>query len=127
MLPCNLTIVTSADGKESTFSQNAKMELSPLSAILCYNQSDACVCIRLEKGQVFIERRGDYTLRLTLAEGETRPGAIGLSDAEGKIMVTTHRIGYTIKERSFLLSMKYTLHFDGGSQEMKIRLVAREK
>ena len=110
MEPCFLKIVTSTDGVESVFSQDAEMELTPLSAVLWYE-----------------EKEGDYILRLLLAEGKRLPGKIGLPGAEGEIETDAHRIGYTLRESSLLLSMKYTLRFSSGKQEMKLTLTARGK
>ena len=127
MEPCFLKIVTSTDGVESVFSQDAEMELTPLSAVLWYEEKDGRVCLRLMDGRVSIEREGDYILRLLLAEGKRLPGKIGLPGAEGEIETDAHRIGYTLRESSLLLSMKYTLRFSSGKQEMKLTLTARGK
>ncbi len=127
MQPCLLTIVTSTDGEERVFSQGAEMELAPLSAVLCYNQEGGSVRLCLENGMVTVERTGAYVLRLCLAEGKTTRGVLGLPGMEGEVETTTGYVGYTIRERSLLLSIKYTLRFDSGSQEMKIRLAARSK
>ena len=127
MEPCFLKIVTSTDGVESVFSQDAEMELTPLSAVLWYEEKDGRVCLRLKDGRVSIEREGDYILRLLLAEGKRLPGKKGLPGAEGEIETDAHRIGYTLRENSLLLSMKYTLRFSSGKQEMKLTLTARGK
>lgn len=103
------------------------MELTPLSAVLCYEEKDGRVCLRLENGRVSIEREGDYILCLRLAEGKRLSGKIGLPGAEGAVEADAHRIAYTLKKDSLLLSMKYTLRFSVGKQEMKLILTARGK
>ena len=127
MQPCFLRSVTSADGEESVFSQYAEMELTPLSAVLRYTQGDGRVFLRVSREGVLVEREGDYALKLYLSEGQTTAGVLGLSGTEGKVETSAHRIGFSIGENSLLLSMKYTLRFDSGKQEMNVRLVAQGK
>lgn len=127
MQPCFLRIVTLTDGMESVFSQEANIELAPSYAKLWYEEKSGRVCLCLENGRVFIERKGDYALCLWLAEGERLSGKIGLLGAEGNVETDTHRIAYTLKKDSLLLSMKYTLRFSVGKQEMNLTLIARVK
>lgn len=74
---------------------------------------------------VRVEREGDYLLRLGFAEGKVCPGVLSLGGAEGRVETHTHRLGYSVGENSVLLSMKYTLCFDSGKQEMNLRLYAQ--
>ena len=123
--PCFLQIVTSADGEESVFSAEAEMALDSLSAILRYRQGDGFVCMTIAAVGVRIEREGDYRLRLCFTERKIQPGILSIGGAEGSVETHTHRLGYSVGENSVLLSMKYTLRFDSGKQEMKIRLLAQ--
>ena len=127
MQPCNLTIITSIDGEESVFSTDGEMELSPQSASICYTQEDSSVHILIKNARISIERTGGYVLRLDLEKNKAIGGVVGLPGAEGRIEATAHKIGYTVKEKSLLLSAKYTLRFDSGAQDMSIRLIARGK
>ena len=124
---CFLQIVTSADGEESNFSTEAEMELLPRSAVLRYRHGEGDVVLRIEERAVALERGGDYLLRLNFSEGEALPGVIGLAGAEGSVETKTHRLGCSVGKDSVLLSMRYTLRFDRGDQEMKLRLFARGK
>ena len=101
MKPCFLKIVTVVDGEESIFSQEAEMELFSESAKLRYFENGGKVSLHISNGQVTVAREGDYILRL--------------------------KIGFAIKKNSLLMSMKYTLLFDSGKQEMHLKLVARSK
>ena len=127
MQPCFLKIVTVIDGEESIFSKEAEMELFPQSAKLRYFENGGRVSLCISDGQVAVEREGDYILRLLLKEGGRNRGIIGLPGAEGEVETITHKIGFAIKKNSLLMSMKYTLLFDSGKQEMHLRLVARSK
>lgn len=125
MQPCSLKIVSVIDGAEKVFSREGEMELEAFSAILCYKEDGGRVCLRIKNGNVFVERTGDYELRLALREGETTEGLVGLSGMEGRVQVVARKIGFSIGKNSLLLSMKYALRFDCGMQETSLRLIAR--
>ena len=127
MKPCFFKIVTVVDGEESIFSQEAEMELFSESAKLRYFENGGKVSLHISNGQVTVAREGDYILRLLLKEGKKNRGIIGVSGSEGEVETVTHKIGFAIKKNSLLMSMKYTLLFDSGKQEMHLKLVARSK
>jgi len=123
---CDLTILTVADGTESCIRRSAEMELSPLSALLCYKEENASVYIRIKNGKVFLNREGDYSLSLILEEGERTVGTLGIGGANGDISVYAERVGFSIGEKSLLANLKYTLDFGNEKQKMQLRLNARE-
>ena len=127
MRNCFLTIVTNADGRESTFSTNAELKLTPLTAHLRYVQDGAMIELFFENRRVTINRQGEYSLSLHLEEGQCTKGTLGFQDNVGEMLVKTQKIAYAITDKSLLASLSYTLLFDGANQEMKLRLNAREK
>ena len=126
MQKCSLTIVTDVDGEKTTFSCKAEMELTPLSARLRYMQNTDVTVLSFENQTVTVAREGDYSMRLTLKEGKTLEGKFILNGNEGVFPVQTQKVAYAITEQSLLASLHYKLLFDGGAQEMKLRLNARE-
>lgn len=126
MQNCSLTIVTDVDGEETTFSCKAEMELTPFSARLRYMQNDAVTVLFFKNQTVTVAREGDYCMQLTLKEGQTLDGKLILNGNEGIFPVQTQKVAYVITEKSLLASLHYKLLFDGGAQEMKLRLNARE-
>lgn len=126
MQKCSLTIVTVADGQESNFVCVAEMELTPLSACLHYIQEGAKTVVRFAEKKVTIQREGDYSMQLCLEEGKTLQGKLTIGGNEGIIPVHTQKIAYAITDKSLLASLQYRLIFEGGAQEMKLRLNARE-
>ena len=126
MQKCSLTIVTDVDGEKTTFSSKAEMELTPLSARLRYMQNTDVTVLSFENQTVTVAREGDYSMRLTLKEGKTLEGKFILNGNEGVFPVQTQKVAYAITEKSLLASLHYKLLFDGGAQEMKLRLNARE-
>ena len=127
MKACRLTIATTVDGTKTEISRDGCFEVAPLFAKLQYREENAEVSLVLENGVVQIQRTGDYTLRLTLQEGETNEGTLGINGSEGILQVKTKRVAYTTTENSLLLSLHYGLLMGEEVQEMKLRLFAREK
>lgn len=126
MKKCRLTIATSGDGTETSTARKGEMELLPLGATLCYEEENAVVTLKAEKGRVEILRNGDYSMRLAFEEGKTLVGSLGIGGNEGELQTKTHRLAFSVNKDSFLLSLHYALVFGEEKQEMKIRLSARE-
>ena len=125
MKKCRVTITTVVDGQENTIVREGEMELSTLTTTLIYREENASTRIRLENERAEIERIGDYTMRLNLIRGEMTEGEIGLGGSSGAIQSLTHRIQYSVTEKSLLLSLRYDLIISGEVQKMQIRLTAR--
>ena len=125
MKKCRVTITTAVDGQEYTTTREGEMELSVSVATLIYREENAATRIRLENEKAEIERIGDYTMRLNLIRGETTEGEIGFGGSSGVIQSFTHRIQYSVTEKSLLLSLRYDLMISGEVQKMQIRLMAR--
>lgn len=124
MKKCFLTIVSSVDGKENTFSYEAELELSASSAVLRYSEECGKTKLHFEKGEARIERKGDYGLSLCLKEGERTAGMLSVAGSDGKIEVLTARVGYSIGKNSLLASLKYSMLFENEIQEMSLRIKA---
>ncbi len=118
-----LTIRTTVDGTESRFSCKAEMEFTSLSAVLRYVEENAQVTITVNESGATIERRGDYSMRLSLRERERTQGVLSIGGNEGSIDVETERIAYSLNKKSLLLQLHYTLHF--GSERQRMRLMIK--
>lgn len=126
MKACHVTITTTVDGVESSISRKGELALDLLSANLRYQEENARVALAWENQSLTIVREGDYTLRLYLKEGKITDGSIGLTGAEGAIQTQTYRLACSVQKQSFLLSAHYGLMIGGETQDMKIRLLAKE-
>lgn len=126
MKKCSLTIITCADGQETNFSCEAEMELSPLSASLHYIQDGGDTVISFAERKVTIQRTGDYSILLNLEEGIIREGKLSIGSNDGNFQVISKKVSYAITDKSLLASFHYQLLFEGGTQDMKLRLNARE-
>ena len=125
MQPCQLTITTIMDGNENSIIRKGTFALSLEKCVVCYREENADVQIVLQGETAFVERRGDYTLRLMLQRGKESVGVIGLGGADGEIVTYAHRVAYSMGKDSLLLSLHYDLLISGETQEMKLRLYAK--
>ena len=80
--------------------------------------------MEIGKNGVEIYREGDYTLRLTLRQGERVVGSLGIGGSQGEVFTNTERLEYILKENAVLLLAHYDLIVGGEVQKMKIRLKA---
>ena len=126
MKDCRLTITTTVDGQETNVTRLGKMDLQPLGVTLYYREENAEVTIHARTNRVEIERKGDYSMRLTFVENELLSGTLGIGGNEGSLQTQTHRLAFSVTEHSFLLLLQYALIFSKEKQEMKIRISARE-
>jgi uncharacterized beta-barrel protein YwiB (DUF1934 family) len=128
MQSCKLTITTSVDEQENTVVYDGKIDKGEANTVLTYEDGASRVCITLQKGVAFIDRQGDYSLRLRLEEGETHESNLGINGAEGKVFTRAHRVKYTLDRNIFKLSLRYDLIFtENEVQKMKLNLKAQIK
>ncbi len=125
MEQCRLTITTVTNGEESSIFRVGKMQLTPLAAQISYNEADAVIHVRVENNSAQIEREGDYTLSLPLQQNKLCKGRIGIMGSEGEVGVFAHKVCYSIRRDSLLLSLHYDLIFGEEKQEMKLRILSR--
>ena len=121
-----LTIVTTVDGTESRFSSKAEMEISSVSAVLCYKETNAIITITVDRNEVLIERKGDYDMHLLLRENERTNGVLSIAGNEGNIEIFTERLAYSIGKNSLLMQIYYTLIFGKEKQDMRLRINASQ-
>lgn len=126
MSKCYLTIVTSADGRESKVSREGEMFVTDDRVEIRYEEETAKSSVSFENGTVYIDRRGDYSLHLRLKKGETLAGTLEIGDSVGEVFTKTTRLQYAINDDSVLFVLRYELLTQGGEpQKMKIRIFAK--
>ena len=124
MKTCVLTIVSTVDGKENTFSYSAEIEFLEGFVCLRYEEEGGETQLRLREGEASIVRKGAYGLSLILKEGERGKGLLTVAGSTGEIEVLANRIGYSIGKNSLLAIVKYSMFFEKEIQEMSLRIKA---
>ena len=125
MRNCSISITTTVDGNALETVKKGECVLGLTTARLCYFEEQAKVCITLENDELRIVREGDYTQDLYFVRGKTCEGKLGIGGADGVIYTNTKKLGYSLTETSFLLSLHYDLIVGGEPQSMQIRLFAK--
>lgn len=125
MQTCQITLTTTADGRENTVTQKGKMRLTPTPIHLSYVENGASVCMEIEQSTVRVVRKGDYDLDLLLLDGKKGEGSIGLGGSNGGIETFTHKLSLSVKENAFLLTLRYDLLIGKEVQHVKLRILAK--
>lgn len=122
---CSITITTTTDGQETKIVRDGQMALSALSARIVYQEDNAQIDMFFQGDEVTVERKGDYTLRLRLKNGEKTIGNIGLGGASGEVETYARKVSYSISENSLLALLHYDLIISGEKQKMQLRIHAK--
>ena len=125
MQKCMVSITTTVDGTENTIIREGKMFLSDDLVKLVYREENALICIELQENTARIERSGDYTLKLSLQNGKTGQGEIGINGASGSVGTFTDRILYSVTGESLHAVLHYDLLIAGQRQKMRLNLRAK--
>ena len=122
MYTCKFAITTSVDGQENAMIRMGQFNISGDEVLLTYQEEGAAVSIVLKKGIAVIDRRGDYSLHLTLEQGKTVEGNIGIGGSCGTVLAKTHHLKYSMERGVFKLSLGYDLLFGEETQKMRLKL-----
>ncbi len=122
MYTCKFAITTLVDGQENAMIRIGQLNISGGEISLMYQEESASVSIVLKKGIAVIDRRGDYSLHLTLEQGKTVEGNIGIGGSYGTVLAKTHHIKYSMDRGMFTLSLGYDLLFGDETQKMRLKL-----
>ena len=122
MYTCKFAITTSVDGQENAMIRMGQFNISGGEFLLTYQEENASVSVSIKKGIVLIDRYGDYSLHLTLEQGKTVEGNIGIGDSSGTVLAKTHHIKYSMERGVFKLSLGYDLLFGDETQKMRLKL-----
>lgn len=125
MQKCMVSITTTADGTENAITREGKMFFSDDLVKLVYREENALICIELQENTARIERSGDYTLKLSLQNGKTGQGEIGINGASGSVGTFTDRILYSVTGESLHAVLHYDLLIAGQRQKMRLNLRAK--
>ena len=124
---CELTLKSIVDGAENLFTIVGRLEDHAGKIKVCYCEQPAVIHVVFgEKGQAWVDREGDYSLRLFLKEGEVTQGEIGINGNVGNLEIRTHRIEYDYSGIELTACLRYDLLLgENDVQEMQLQICAR--
>ena len=117
---CDLTLKSIVDGSETLFYAKGALEWSDTEIKLVYQEEDASFCLTFCDDEAFVERKGDYTLRLKLVNGELTQGEIGINGNFGELEIRTHNIEASCSEKKLNIRLRYDILLGDEAQEMEL-------
>ncbi len=124
MAICKLTICTFADGAKNKIVRMGKIEETEGGFLLLYREEDAEIHLFLSPNHAKLSRAGDYSLTLSLIEGEHTEGALGFGGSQGPVSVYTHRAQVAYEKGKLEGLLRYDLLFGADKQEMQLQITA---
>ena len=122
---CDLTLKSIVDGTENTFFAEGRLENFGEKIKVCYREDPAVIHVTFHEGKAWIDREGDYSLRLALNEGELTQGEIGINGNVGELEIRTHKIEFSYLDNQLSARLRYDILLGDGVQEMELIIQAK--
>lgn len=122
---CNLTLKSIVDGNENLFSVEGRLETFGDKIKLCYREDPAIIHLVFHDEKAWIDRDGDYGLRIALVEGEQTVGEIAIGDNVGELEIRTHKILFDYFGDGLKARLRYDILLGDGVQEMDLYVEAK--
>ena len=127
MKTCYLTIKSIVDGAENSFFADGKLERVDEKIKLSYCDDSALIRLTFYDGKARVDREGDYTLCLELAQGETTRGEIGINGNVGDLEICTHAIEFAHFGDGLTARLRYDILLGDDEQKMELHVQAKMK
>lgn len=124
---CDLTLKSIVDGAENSFFAEGRLEDFGEKIKVCYREDPAVIHVTFHDGKVWVDRDGDYSLRLELSQGEVTKGEIGINGNFGELEIRTHLIENAYFGDGLNARLKYDILLGEGVQEMELLIQAKVK
>ena len=121
---CDVSLKSVVDGKENKFLSVGQLETFINKIKLYYQENSATICLTFQGVNVWVERKGDYALRLPLIEGQTSQGEIEFNGNVGHLEIHTHKVELSYLKNKLSAHLRYDLLFGDGAQEMELYIRA---
>ncbi len=124
---CKLTLLTAVDGQETKITRIGKIACEDGKIFLQYREENAQIHIMIKENCAVIERTGDYSLYLSLAQGAKSTGRISINGSEGELPVKANTVYSTQKKNQTVICLQYQLLFGEEMQDMRLRITAQTR
>ena len=124
-IPSQITINTVVDGEETKSSKQGEFTVLENGIEIVYYEENAKVSVGFDGKGAIVTRKGDYSLRLPLQQGVQTEGALGLGASQGLVVIDTHKVEFSTKEKNVLVILHYDLLLGNERQQMRLRLYAK--
>ncbi len=118
----DIRITTEIDGQNQTVQKKGQAKTNLSGFVFFYIDEVSKTEIDISSKSAEIVRTGDYSMALLLEEGKKTSGSMSISGNDGTIDLTTQKIIYKIKDNTFTVLLRYTLHFGKEAQNTSVRI-----
>ena len=125
MQKCTLTLITTADGKETREGHAAELLFDGSSAIFRYQDGDTSVVLTVSEGEAVVKRSGEYSMRLPLKAKFFTEGELSVGGSSGTLPIYTESVEFSKKVAGIRFRLNYQLIFEEERQEMCVSGYAR--
>ena len=124
MKKCDLTLKSIVDGEETSFYAEGRVEEFGDKIKLCYREEPAIIHVTFHDGKAWVDRDGDYSLRLALVEGEVTKGELAINGNVGELEIRTHAVACLYQGDQLSARLKYDILLGDSAQEMELLIQA---
>ena len=121
---CSLLLKSIVDGKENLFSLEGMIEESKEELQLFYREEEAETQVIFQDRKAWVNREGDYSLHLPLAEGLITKGELGINGNTGDLDIFTHALAYSLSNAQLTARLRYDILLGDSAQEMELLIQA---
>lgn len=121
---CALRIKSIVEGQENVFSLGGRIEKSEKDIKLFYQEEESKVQVTFQDGKAWVDREGDYSLKLPLIEGLITQGTLGINGNSGNLDIFTHWIEYSLLNGKLSARLRYDILLGENAQEMELLIQA---
>ncbi len=119
----NIKITTETGGKESVFKTDGTLKEEENGVTLNYKNEESEVSFFV--GEIAkLEHTGDYGLSFTFDKSKTTLSTMTIQGQIGEFPLRTKEYSYKVTENEVKVYLKYVLKFEGGNQNMKVKMTA---
>ena len=124
---CDVTLKSVVDGAVNSFFAEGKLKNHDEKIELCYFEDSTEISFTFHGGKVWLNREGDYSLRLMLVQGERTRGEIGINGNVGDLEIYTHVVEYKISKNKLTARLRYDILLGEDVQKMELHVQANAK
>lgn len=122
---CAISLLTEAGGKKALIVRRGALKMADGGVIVAYEGEDGSGVFFTDGKRAEWTGEGEMRARLCFDKEKFTRGEFGLPGLDGGAAIETHEIALKIKTDQISAEIDYTLHFDYGSEKMRVKLIAR--
>lgn len=124
---CVISLLTEAGGKKTLIVRRGALRMENGGVSVSYKGENGNGVFFTNGNRAEWSGDGEMKSRLFFDGESITRGEFGLPGLSGEAAIQTHEIGLKIKTDLVIAEVKYTLFFDYGEENMRVKLIARQE